>query len=246
MPKINWDFMLRLHRNPDRIPMARLAEYMREFADLLGADNEPVFKTIVKASTGIAACVPSKHHKAVRLRVHAAQAKPDSRPAHALRSIETMLGADGITEAQLKDASARVIYLFKPALSESDSSVRVQQEGSIDGVVTGLVGADDSMHLYIRDMLDRDLRFIVRDEQLARQLLGYFRQGSVRVYVHGTWQRSDDGWRPEANRCTVDRFEALEEISLVELFGDLSKVSQNAWLAEDDPQTTWRDLRGVN
>jgi hypothetical protein len=53
-----FSFMLRLlDRNPDRVPLAHLGEYLQEFAWLLGEENKPVFKGIKNASIGCLAAV---------------------------------------------------------------------------------------------------------------------------------------------------------------------------------------------
>lgn len=247
MPRNNWTYMLRLlRRNPERIRMDRLALYMQEFAELLGVENQPVFRKIVRASTGIAAAVPSAHQKRSAERLHVAKTKPDSNPGRNLRMIETMLGEDSIKTAELLDTSRNVVYLFKADVPGVADGARVVQTGVVDGTITGLVGADDTMHLHLRDQQDRDLRFVVRDETMARKLLTHFRQGLVRLCVHGSWRRTDQGWVPESNRCTVDSFELLDATPLSEIFRSLTKVPGNGWLTLDDPQAAWRDLRGVN
>ncbi len=239
--------MLRiLQRNPDRIPMDRLGEYIRQFAELLGTDNQPVFKGIKKASTGLKAAIPDERRQYAHLRLVEARTEPDSRPAKFLRNIEGMLGQDKIKAAQLLDAAENVVYLFTGHAEETIQTERLHQEGTVDGVVTGLVGADDTMHLHLRDHFERDLRLVVRDEIFARELLAWFRNGSVRLYVHGTWLRTEFGWVPEANKCTVDHFESLDDTPLHEVFMALAKIPGNEWITFDDPIAEWRSLRGGN
>lgn len=246
MARANWTYMLRLlRRNPDRIRMDRLADYMREFAKLVGLENQPTFVGIRKASTGIKVAVPVHRQKAAYLRVSEAHAQPDSKPAVPLRGIEAMMGEDGIAKAELINASHKVVYLFRaPALNDSVDA-RIQQAGDVDGTITGIVGADDTMHLHLRDHLGRDLRLIVRSEDLARALLSRFRLGAVRLSVHGTWIRTEQGWIPESNKCTVDRFEALDDTSPLEIFDALGSIPGNGWSDVPDAEAAWRDLRGI-
>ncbi len=238
--------MLRLlRRNPDGIRMDRLADYMREFAKLVGLENQPVFRGIRKASTGLKVAIPESRQKAAFLRVREAHARPDSKPATALRCIEAMMGEDAISKAELLDSSRNVVYLFHaPALNDSIDA-RIQQVGEVDGTITGIVGADDTMHLHLRDHLGRDLRLIVRSEDLARALLSRFRLGAVRLSVHGTWIRTEQGWIPESNKCTVDRFEKLDDSSPLEIFEAIGSISNNGWNDVADADAAWRDLRGL-
>lgn len=237
--------MLRIpNRSPNQLRMDRLAEYMREFAQLLGLDNQPVFAGIKNASIGLRAKVPHKHKTSAWKRIQTAKSLPDSAPARNLRKIEALLTEDSLGSAELRDTSDKVIYLFKAHEQPDMLSMTIRQHGEVDGVVTGLVGADDTMHLHLRDALSRDLKLVVRDEQLARNLLTHFRQGHVRLRVHGAWVRTEDGWVPETNRCVVDGFEVLDDTPAIEVFANLAATVGSSWC--EDPMATWRDLRGIN
>lgn len=238
--------MLRItRRTPDRFPMERLGEYIRQFGELLGAENKPVFRGIKNASIGIRAAVPDARTNNAFARIIQAKSDPKCRAARFLRGIESMLGEDGIPEAQLLDSSENVIYLFKGAAADDSQVFRVYQDGVVDGIVTGLVGADDTMHLHLRDHFDRDLRLVVRDEKLARELLVHFRQGHVRLSICGQWVRSDAGWVPESGKCTVTSFEKLDDMPASEVFSAFAAVPENGWLDFEDPQLAWAELRGL-
>lgn len=226
--------------------MARLGEYIQEFAELLGEDNMPVFKGIKRASTGLKAYVPVERQHHAMARVVEAKQAPGSRPAKVLRGIEHMLGQDGIASAQILDASECVIHVLHGLREEPKTNDRLKQRGQVDGVVTGLVGADDTMHLHVRDVFDRDLKIVIRDENLARDVLAEFRKGLIRLHVDGIWQRSEDGWAPEANRCNLLSFERLEDDSPAEVLQKISTMSGNGWSEMQDPIATWSDLRGLH
>ncbi|WP_146120322.1 hypothetical protein [Paraburkholderia sp. BL21I4N1] len=239
--------MLRiLQRNPDRIPMERLGEYIRQFAELLGTDNHPVFAGIKKASTGLKAAIPPDRLPYARARLVEAKTQLASKPARLLRSIEDMLGHDSIQRAQLLDSSNNVVYLFEGRAEESDRADRLYQRGTVDGMVTGIVGADDTMHVHLRDHFDRDLKLIIRDEELARELLIQFRNGFVRLHIRGTWQRTDSGWTPEPNKCTVEAFDVLDDTALRDVFHNFASTPDNGWRLLDDPLGEWESLRGLH
>src|SRR5690606_3790297 len=137
-----WTYMLRIpQRRPHQLRIDRLAEYMREFANLLGLENEPMFAGIKDASTGLRAKVPINRRDHVWKRVQTAKFNQASKPARHLRLIEAMLGEDHLSSAELTDASDRVIYLFQAHEQINVSSATIRQHGEVDGVVTGLVGA---------------------------------------------------------------------------------------------------------
>lgn len=249
MPRTNHTFMLRLlRRNPDSVPMGRIGEYIAEFAALLGPENKPRFKGIKKASTGFKAYVPAERVAPSRARMATARLNPDSQPGKHWRSIQALMGDDAIAEAQVLDAQDNVIYVIfgnDPAPADVQTE-RVYQEGTVDGVVTGLVGADDTMHLHMRDGFDRDLKIVVRDEALARRILTRFRAGSIRLTVRGSWVRTGTGWAPEASKCTASSFEVLEDTPAASVFAEIARLPDNGWKDVDDPITTWADLRGLH
>lgn len=239
--------MLRImRRNPDAMPMSRLGEYITKFAELLGAENKPVFRGIKKASTGLRAYTPPDRTHYSRARIKQAKGDPASKPARHLHAIEEMLGVDSIAEAQILDENDNVIYVVFGHKEEDPSAERLFQEGWIDGVVTGLVGADDTMHLHLRDHFDRDLKLNIRDETLAREILTHFRIGSVRLCVRGTWVRTENGWSPEASKCTVQMFEALEDTPLSQVLGAAARVKGNGWQQLKDPIGEWANIRGLH
>ena len=86
---------------------------------------------------------------------------------------------------------------------------------------------------------------IVGSEELARALLSRFRLGSVRVSIHGTWVRTEQGWIPETNKCTVDRFEAPDDTSPLEIFDAIDAIAGSGWKDIQGADAAWRDLRGI-
>lgn len=238
--------MLRIPgRRPTEMRLDRIAAYMGELAALLGIRNEPTFAAIKDASTGLCAAIPPARQKAVLTRIHQAKSDSDSRPAGHLRRIEALLDEDGLPVAELSDAGGNVIYLFQAPQNQRREVFTIRQSGQVDGMVTGLVGADDTMHLHLRDSLSHDLKLIVRDEALARNLLSHFRIGVLRLHVEGRWVRTDDGWLPEANRCVVHSFDVLDETPVAEIFSHLAALPGNGWNDLENPLGAWRDLRGL-
>lgn len=244
-PKERWAYMLRiLGRNPDKFPMDRVGTYITEFAELLGTENGPTFAGIKKASTGLKAKLPEPRRHLAHLRLVQARTEPASRPGRVLGRIQHMIDVDGIRQAQLIDSNHNVVYLFEGRNVQSIQAPTIYQTGTVDGVVTGVVGADDTMHLYLRDYLDRDVRILVRDEHMARQLLRFFRQGVIRVTVKGQWKRTDFGWLPETSKCTAESFDVLEDTPISEVLAQFSAVPNNGWKNVPDADAFLADLRG--
>lgn len=229
------------------MPMAHLGAYIQEFAELLGDENQPVFKGIKKASIGCLAEVPVERVHHCHARIVQAKNDKNSKPGRHLREIEALMGRDSIHEAQILDEAGKVIHVIFGARPNGNlAAEHLYQEGTVDGWVTGLVGADDSMHLYVRDHFDRDLKLVVRDEALARNILSHFRSGTVRLCVRGTWLRTENGWSPEANKCVVRSFDPLDDTPLGEVLAVAAKVQGNGWTDANEPQAEWANIRGIH
>ncbi|KAB7767613.1 hypothetical protein CKY51_11130 [Xanthomonas maliensis] len=226
--------------------MDKLADYLKEFAELLGLENKPVFVGIKNASIGLKGKVSARRRESVWRRVQEAKYRPTSRPARHLKALQTYMGRDGFREAELKDNEGKVLCLFRSEEQIPMQAMTVKKHGAVDGIVTGLKGADDTMHLYVRDQMSRDHNLVVRDEALARELLRHFRSGMVRLRVHGSWQRTEDGWVPESGKCVVDSYDQLDETPLVEVMAGLAAIPGNGWAEADDPMAVWRELRGIH
>ncbi|GHA65982.1 hypothetical protein GCM10009007_03030 [Formosimonas limnophila] len=222
-----------------------MGEYIQQLAKLLGDENHPTFKGIAKGSTILRTKIPEERMPYVAHRIKESISDEASRGWKAKTVLMDMLGKDGIKTANLLDTEGNVVLALSTTVDLEPPAIKVYQSGSIDGVVTGIVGADDTMHLHIRDYLDRDLKLLVRDENIARTLLTQFRNGHVRVYVHGTWVRADNGWHPEASKCTVDSFEVLDETPISDVFKRLNQIDGNGWAELENPIKFWEDIRGV-
>lgn len=238
-------FTLRiLKAKPSDVPMDRLGEYLTKFADLLGKDNSPVFKAVKNKSVGIVAVVNSARVVNVKARITQARTNPESRAGRALAGINSMLESDAHYEAELIDPNSNVVYLFSNKPKVDSEIYRVQMSGEVDGVLLGISGRDETMHIHILDHYDRDIRLLVRSEALARQMLKHFRGEPIRILVDGNWVRTDTGWMPESNRCSALSFEVLSTEPPSQVFSRFLGDSSHDWLSLEEPLHFLAELRG--
>lgn len=235
-----------LGRLPDSIPLDRLGRYIQEFADLLGPDNDPRFSKIKNASIGIVAKVPDKRRAHTAARLREAQKRPESRPGRAMHRIALLLGEDHSRGAIVLDADGKEVATFAVIAPATDDTLAIRQTDSVDGIVTGLIGSDDTMNLHLRDDENRDINLVIRDMDLARQILPHFRRGVVRVIVEGLWERSVSGWTPKPSKCVVRSFVILENSTIRESLDHMASVPDNGWDTVADPLALWKELRGIH
>lgn len=246
MAKKTWTYKLRLlGRDPSRVPMARLAEYMTDFADLLGKEYLPVFKGVRRGSTCLLAAIPEANRPLAKVRISEAKTKPSSRAAKILDSIEAKIGADGLKGGELIDSDDNVIYLFKGTKPTISETIVVEQSGEIDGVVVGIVGADDTLHVTFRDGFGREFKLTVRDLATGQQLASRFRSGMVRCSARGKWRKQESGWLPDPT-CQLDHYVDLDESPVKSIFDGLLDIKGNGWTELDDPVVAWQQVRGVH
>lgn len=239
-------YSLKLYdRKPDELPMDRLADYLREFALILGKENHPVFSSIRESSVVLCAKVPEAAQGRVEKRLLDAQrGEMQSGIGKHLVHLETMMLEDGISKAEFLDPKERVIYSLLAA--NEPVFYTVNQSGEIDGEITGVVGADDTLHIRVRDWAGRDVRLITRDLSLGHDLAKHFRSGILRLYVQGQWNRLESGWMPDSRKCVVNSFQTLNESSATEVFNTLRAIPGNGWASDPNATSTWANIRGLN
>lgn len=224
--------------------MDKFAEYVREFSALLGNDPDIRFAGLVKGSAVLRASVSGQAQSNVQVRLLEAKTLPDSQAAEQARKICKVLRQDGL-RAELLDRRNNKILEFDGivAANEPAKEVIVQDSGTVDGIVVGIEGADDTVHVRLRDMNDTESRVIVRDMSVARELAHRFRDQPVRMHVHGTWKRDaiTGVWSP--HKLYADSFADMDNSTPLEIFERLRSIPGNGWSDVEDPLTAWRSVR---
>lgn len=237
-------FTLRLlGKSPAEFPMERLAEYMRLYAKLLGGENHPVFSHLEDKSTALVADTPASRATQTDQRLRQATNDPKFEAYKYIKFIETEMSKDDIPSAELKDSKNNVIYLFKPA--EVSITHTVIQSARIDGEIVGVVGADDTMHVSVREYNGRVIKLLA-DIATGRELAIHLRIGTVRLQTFGTWNRTEHGWVPDSKKCKIQDFLLLEDIDVVTIFNQLRSIPNNGWNNIPDPEKIWKELRGLD
>lgn len=241
-----WDFALHIKGvSMDTLDLARLGDYMKEFASLLGQGSSPKFAGIVKGSVVMRARDCGEHPAITRNRLQ--QAANDEAPAHAAFSrISSLLRQDG-ARGQVLDRGKNVIVSFAKRTAANDDApeVIIPDTAELDGVVVGIIGTDDTAHVKLQQHGGTVISITVRDMSLARELAKRFRLESVRIHTHGTWKRTKNGvWEPHA--IYADRLEDIDQKNAHDVFTELAAVPGNGWAHTEDADALWRKIRGLD
>jgi hypothetical protein len=218
---------------PRNIPMARLAEYMAEFAKLLGETQQVHFDQIVDASVGMGAIVEPPAQPAVALRLQLIDTKNAAEDAlRASRRIDDMLAADDATGELLADG-AQIIQFPGKTRHTPQAFGPFTEDGTLDGEIVRIGGTDDTIHVTLRDGR-KIYSACVATIDVAKQLAPYLLGPYVRLHGTGRWLRLGDGtW--ELKHFRIRSFDVLQGSSLQEIVARLQAVPGSHWPDVDDP-----------
>jgi hypothetical protein len=240
--------------SPETIPMAKLAEYMADFAELLGKEHAVHFETVEPGSTQIVSRVEFEDVPKVRARL--TEMRNGTAPKEGVRlmaQIDNRLAND--------NAIGRILFVEKEHSVPAELGVRVttellafagrdrpkalsygpfNQDGHLDGVLIGVVGKDETISIRLQN---GDITYSHCDttRTVAREL-GKHMFEPVRIHGTGRWMREADGaWT--LIRFRIHRFEVLGKDSLLETVAALRAVPGSGWKDFEDPLAELDDLR---
>ncbi|MBN8982096.1 MAG: hypothetical protein J0I29_12600 [Rhizobiales bacterium] len=205
---------------PDTIPMARLSEYMAQLALLLGEQTAVHFHKLTKGSTILNARVEREAAPKVRDRI--ARVRTSDAPAEPMKAYAALnkLLRDDNAIGVLRDDSPRGIVIRFPGRELAlEKFPTIRQQGSIDGIVTGIRGRDATAHVILQSEGQQLSGCEIRDRALAKQLAAKYLE-PVRLFGRGRWTRDADGvWQLE--NFKVESFDALDDSSLSKALDEL-------------------------
>lgn len=225
-------------RSPDQIPMARLAEYMQQFAAMLGETENVHFARVEKGSTRLVAKLnPGLPAQRVQARVYAVR---DRRaPAEAMRAfrrINDMVGEDrGRARVTF---GVGVILRFPGNVDSNVTPFNVVDNATITGKLYALIEQTSGLlNARIRPRSGNTYVSCSADGRIGRQLRNYFLD-AVRVQGRGTWVRSENGeWSCQS--LHILDVHPVKDVSLREAINALRAIDVD-W--SDDPLGDWATI----
>jgi hypothetical protein len=232
--------------SPETIPMAKLADYMTDFAALLGRENAVHFTGLENGSTSLAARVESEDVPKVTARLDdIRRGHPPKDAAKAFAQIDTRLASDNATgciliEADEPDSLTELLAFPGRNRPKAPTYGPFTQEGSLDGILISVGGKDDTIPLRLQNG-DTTYSNCDTTRAIARDL-GKHLFEPIRVHGTGKWLREPDGaWT--LLRFRVHRFDVLAKDSLRDSVAALRAVQGSGWKDVPDPLAELDDLR---
>lgn len=232
--------------SPATIPMARLAEYMADFAALLGTQNRAYFEGLESGSTKIVSRVAYEDVPKVTTRLRdISRGDLTKETAKLFQQIDDRLANDNavgsIVALDAQGHPAGEVLAFPGRTRPNRQSYGpFTQEGQIDGVLIAVGGKDETVPLRLQsgDTIHTKLETTrTKARELARHLFE-----PIRVHGTGHWLREADGdWT--LRRFRVQSFTALDAASLRDAVAELRAVPGSGWRDITDPLAELDDLR---
>ena len=242
--------------SPETIPMAKLAEYMTDFAELLGKEHAVHFEAVEPGSIKIVSRVEFEDVPKVTARL--TEMRNGTAPkelARLMAQIDNRLAND--------NATGRILFAENWRAVPAELGVRVateqellafpgrdrpkvpsygpfNQEGHLDGVLIAVGGKDETISIRLQN---GEITYSHCDttRATARELAKHMFE-PVRIHGTGRWMREADGtWT--LSRFRIHRFEVLGNDSLLETVAALRAVPGSGWKDIDDPLAELDDLR---
>ncbi len=197
---------------PATMPMARLAEYMKQLAEILGEPGAVHFERLETGSTVLVHKVEREAVPKVRERAASVQRGDAPRDAiRAFKAVNRMLREDnGVGLLRERTRGAKILVF--PGREEAEEVLSsVRQVGTIDGFVMKVGGTDETVPILLKSE-DQLISHCWATKQLAKQLAQKLFE-PVRLFGNGRWGRDGDGlWT--LLEFQVKTFEALEDAPL--------------------------------
>jgi len=214
---------------PDTMPMARLAEYLAELAQMLGEGPSVHFVRLEPGSTSVIHRIEKEAIPKIKDRTATIRRGIGPRDAvRAYRTINKMLREDNGTAIWREERTAAEIIVF-PGKEDAEPKITgITQRGSIDGEVVRVGGLQKVVPIMLRQ--EKDEVFGCWANRTIAKRLGLRLFEPVRLFGTGRWNRNEEGkWKLDIFR--VESFEPLRDVPLSTALNELRAIATD-WDAD--------------
>lgn len=230
------------HKGPREVPLWRLAEYMREFAKLLGEADDVYFSGISKGSVCIAA-----HSKrgnglgaAARRAVNVSRGEGNQDSRKSYETIGAMAAKDG-RSARLTRRNSVLLH-FPTGRLIQPKPLSIRDWGHVVGYVSAIYeDKAEGVKVRIRPLDGGALIYGTAPGHIGDKLAQYFKK-TIRIEGVGWWERDQQGaW--SVREIEVEGFQPVETVGIRQAVDRLRALPVE-W--EDDPlDEIWQDIESA-
>lgn len=220
---------------PETMPMLRLAEYLAQFALMLGESKSVHFVRLEKGSTSVIHRIEREAVPKVKERTSAIRRGVGPRDSvRAYGKMNRMLRADNGSAVWKEEKTQAEIIVF-PGRNDAEEVINgISQRGSIDGEVIRVGGLQETVPVMLKCEHD-EFSGCWANKTIAKAL-GRRLFEPVRLFGTGRWNRNDEGkWKLDIFR--VESFVALKDVSLSAALNEI-RALQFEW-----DETSYSELK---
>jgi hypothetical protein len=224
---------------PHTLPMGRLADYLRDLADLLGAESDAHLIEVGEGSAALVHDLPYHNYLAVQERViAAAEGRGPKQAVRGYIELKVKLRQDAKPAQLVDDESGRAVLEF-PLPEAGPLFGPVTQPGSLEGVLIKLGGRDETVPVHLQD--GGEYYKCTASRALAKELRNQLFEKPIRVNGVGKWIRGEDGeWTLDSFK--ISSWEPLSDEALEVILARMRAVESD-WDKIDDPLAELRRIR---
>ena len=223
---------------PETLPMERLAEYMLQFARLLGEPERVHFVDVEAGSAVLRARVEEVAVPKVERRLIAAsKGQGDPVAVKAAQSLDDMLAEDNAVGQLLDEGGVEVIAFPGRNRPKPLEYGPFREDGVIEGVVIKVGGKGTSVPIWLQDR-ETVYKNCTAHRPLARKLAKHYDAGLLRVSGNGSWIRLANGaWLMRS--FEIKDFKVLDDAPLADVIKGLHSVQGAEWGEDPIAELAW-------
>jgi len=210
---------------PETVPVARLAEYMRELTTMLGEARAVHFVRLESGSTNIVHVVEPEAVPKVAARATAvAQRQAPAEAMWAYQTINRMLRSDNGKAVYRENPGAEIIRF--PGIEDAARFGSITQQCAVDGEVIRIGGTGKNVPIVLRSE-DELIGNCYTSRATAKELAMHLFE-PVRLLGTGRFFREDrGGWKLDFFK--IDSFDALSNEPLSSVITALRAIPGGEW-----------------
>ncbi len=225
----------------ETMPMARLAEYLKDLAVLLGHKASVHLIGVEGGSTRPQILIDAADVPKIRDRVNAVRMSDAPEDAmRAYRAIDDRLARDNAKGTLVSRTHSDNKIIEFPGRDRTQAIRPFSQPGVLDGVVMAVGGRDNPPTVHLQD--ESKTYVCHASRALIKQIAPYIYETPIRVSGNGRWERNLSGdWI--LARFTIHDFTPLKDTPLQSLVASIRSEKLSQWGEADAPLEELHKLR---
>jgi hypothetical protein len=229
---------------PLTIPLARLALYLVDLAQLLGHRDAVHLITIEKGSAQPVIYIDAEEESRVTERVRQAQRGAGPRDANwAYKKIDTKLRKDNAIASLINATQKAQVIEFPGVKTDLPQAYGpIKERASLVGELKRVGGFDPTIPIHLQ-RADGAIFYCDADDNIARQLAPLYSR-VVRVHGIATYSRGKEGvWKIDHFKIQSFDPEPLSDENFSATMERLRRIPGNEWATMADPLEELRAIR---